>query len=60
MTSRGIARATLAAHLGIPEATDDWQAVVARPDLDVIDVVTPSRTHFELAWAALEAGKRSL
>ena len=50
----------LAAHLGVPEATDDWQAVVARPDLDVIDVVTPSRTHFELAWAALEAGKHVL
>ena len=50
----------LAAHLGIPEATDDWQAVVTRPDLDVIDVVTPSQTHFELAWAALEAGKHVL
>ena len=31
----------LAAELGIPEATDDWQAVVARPDIDVIDVVHP-------------------
>jgi predicted dehydrogenase len=50
----------LAGHLGVPEATADWPAVVARPDLDVIDVVTPSRTHFELAWAALEAGKHVL
>ena len=33
---------------------------MTRPDLDVIDVVTPSQTHFELAWAALEAGKHVL
>jgi predicted dehydrogenase len=33
---------------------------VSRPDIDVIDVVTPSHTHFELAWAALEAGKHVL
>jgi predicted dehydrogenase len=49
-----------ASQLGIAEATDDWQAVVTRPDLDVIDIVTPSHTHFELAWAALEAGKHVL
>jgi predicted dehydrogenase len=50
----------LAAHFAIPEATADWQAVVARSDIDVIDVCTPSHTHFELAWAALEAGKHVL
>src|SRR5436309_11580256 len=49
-----------ARQFGIPEATDDWQALVARRDLDVIDVATPSHTHFELAWAALEAGKHVL
>ena len=31
-----------------------------RDDIDVIDVCTPSHTHFELAWAALEAGKHVL
>jgi len=50
----------LAAQFDIPEATDDWQTLVARDDLDVIDVVTPSATHFELAWAALESGKHVL
>jgi len=50
----------LASELGVSEATDDWEAVVARPDLDVIDIVTPSRTHFDLAWAALESGKHVL
>src|SRR6184192_1820712 len=49
-----------ARQFGIPEATDDWQALVARPDLDIIDVATPSHTHFELAWAALEASKHVL
>ena len=38
----------------------DWQATVARPDVDVIDVVTPSHTHHELALAAIEAGKHVL
>ena len=40
---------------GIPEATDDWQATVARPDIDVVDVVTPSHTHFELAMGGARA-----
>jgi predicted dehydrogenase len=47
----------MAGRFALPEATDDWQAVVARSDIDVIDIVTPSRTHLELAWAAIEAGK---
>ena len=49
-----------ARQFSIPEATDDWQALVARPDIDVIDVVTPSHTHMELSWAALQAGKHVL
>jgi predicted dehydrogenase len=38
----------------------DFREVVAREDLDVIDVCTPSATHFELATAALAAGKHVL
>jgi len=49
-----------AAHFNVAEATNDWQAIVSRPDIDVIDVVTPSHTHFELSWAALNAGKHVL
>src|SRR4051794_23503027 len=49
-----------AAEFGVGEHSNDWQAVVARSDLDVIDIATPSHTHFELAWAALEAGKHVL
>jgi predicted dehydrogenase len=50
----------LGRELSIPEATTDWQAAVSRPDVDVVDVVTPSSTHFELAMAALESGKHVL
>ena len=49
-----------ASQFGIPEHSKDWQSVVARNDIDVVDVVTPSHTHFELAWAALESGKHVL
>jgi predicted dehydrogenase len=50
----------LAAEHGIAEATADWQSVVSRPDVDVIDIVTPSATHTELSTAAIEAGKHLL
>ena len=36
------------------------EELIARDDIDLIDVCTPSPTHFELAWAALEAGKHVL
>src|SRR3989442_9147290 len=49
-----------ATRFDIPDAQRDWQVVVARKDLDVIDVVTPSVTHQELAVAALTAGKHVL
>lgn len=51
---------SLRAKFGIPESTADWQAAVARSDVDVVDIVTPSRTHTELALAALEVGKHVL
>src|SRR6266849_1199876 len=49
-----------AARFDIHDAQRDWEVVVARKDLDVIDVVTPSATHQELAVAALTAGKHVL
>ncbi|HVC82856.1 MAG TPA: Gfo/Idh/MocA family oxidoreductase, partial [Chloroflexota bacterium] len=50
----------MAAEFNIPAAADDWQAVLRRGDVDVVDVATPSHTHLELALAALEAGKHVL
>ncbi len=56
---RGRAEA-MARELNIAEADHDWQAIVSRPDIDVVDIATPSHTHRELAFAALEAGKHVL
>lgn len=35
----------------------DWRALIARDDIDLIDIVTPNNTHAEIAIAAAEAGK---
>ncbi|MGH9337236.1 MAG: Gfo/Idh/MocA family protein, partial [Vicinamibacteria bacterium] len=51
---------SVGAAFSIPEVTTDWQSAVSRNDIDVVDVVTPSHTHFDLAWAALESGKHVL
>src|ERR1700704_3432881 len=54
-------RARQAAHeFHIPVASAGARDVLGRDDIDAIDVCTPSHTHFELAWAALEAGKHVL
>ncbi|MDT0156065.1 Gfo/Idh/MocA family oxidoreductase [Microbacterium sp. ARD32] len=52
--------AAAAAHWGWSETSDDWRAVVARDDIDVIDIVTPGDSHAEIAVAALAAGKHVL
>ena len=49
-----------AARFNIPKAASDWEQVVGDPSIDVIDVCTPSATHFTLAWAGLEANKHVL
>jgi predicted dehydrogenase len=49
-----------ASQFGIPEHSTDWQAVVGRDDIDVVDVVTSNDMHFDLSWAALESGKHVL
>ena len=54
-----LARAA-AARFAIPTVAPDHRALIERDDIDLIDVCTPSHTHFELAWAALEAGKHVL
>jgi predicted dehydrogenase len=49
-----------AEQFGIPHVYDSHEALIAREDLDLVDVCTPSATHFELSWAALQAGKHVL
>jgi predicted dehydrogenase len=38
----------------------DWRKLVARPDIDLIDIGTPNNTHAEIAIAAAEHGKHVL
>ena len=49
-----------AKEFDIATVATDARELLDRADLDLIDVCTPSHTHFELTWAALEAGKHVL
>jgi predicted dehydrogenase len=40
--------------------SENWRAVVSRPDIDVVVVSTPTKFHAEIAVAALQAGKHVL
>jgi predicted dehydrogenase len=42
---------------GWQETETDWRKIVARADIDVIDIATPPNVHCEIAVAAAEAGK---
>jgi predicted dehydrogenase len=47
-------------RFGFEEASSDWREIVARPDIDIIDIVTPNDSHAEIAIAAAQAGKHIL
>lgn len=49
--------AQAADRLGWESHTTDWRALIARDDIDVIDICTPGDSHAEIAIAALAAGK---
>lgn len=49
-------RAFAATH-SIPFATTELSALLARPDIDVVCITTPSGAHLEPALAAIRAGK---
>ena len=42
---------------GWQEWSDDWESVIVRPDIDVIDIAAPSIMHKKIAIAAAKAGK---
>lgn len=52
--------AQLAQTWGWAEASEDFEATIARDDIDVVDIVTPGHLHADMAIAALEAGKHVL
>ncbi|HEY3930490.1 MAG TPA: Gfo/Idh/MocA family oxidoreductase [Candidatus Koribacter sp.] len=47
----------MAERWGWSETATDWREVVARKDIDIVDIATPNRSHAEIAIAAAEAGK---
>ncbi|MFF2486666.1 Gfo/Idh/MocA family protein [Microbacterium sp. NPDC058062] len=52
--------ADAAAQWGWAESATDWREVIARDDIDIVDIVTPGDSHAEIAIAALDAGKHVL
>ncbi|NUR91097.1 MAG: Gfo/Idh/MocA family oxidoreductase [Nonomuraea sp.] len=46
-----------ASQLGWESAVTDWREVIARDDVQIVDICTPGDTHAEIAIAALAAGK---
>ncbi|MGW1189717.1 Gfo/Idh/MocA family protein [Streptomyces sp. NPDC002559] len=49
-----------AARHGWAAAETDWRALIARDDVQLVDICTPGDSHAEIAVAALEAGKHVL
>jgi predicted dehydrogenase len=45
---------------GWATAETDWRALIARDDVDLVDICTPGDSHAEIALAALAAGKHVL
>lgn len=42
---------------GWEEWETDWEKVIARDDIDIVDICTPGNLHLPMALAALQAGK---
>lgn len=47
----------VASQWGWEEICDDWRDVVARADIDVVDIAVPNALHAPIALAAAKAGK---
>jgi len=52
-----IVRTALGERYGIPHRHAEWEALVARADLDAIAICSPHGTHADIARAALHAGR---
>jgi predicted dehydrogenase len=46
-----------AQSMGFKRATGDWQALIADPAVQVVDITTPNMLHKPMALAAIAAGK---
>ena len=56
---RAAARTAADRH-GWAAVETDWRALIARDDVDLVDICTPGDSHAEIALAALAAGKHVL
>ncbi len=54
------ALAAAADRFGVARTAADYRELLDDPDIDVIDVVTGNRPHFDVSWDALSAGKHVL
>jgi predicted dehydrogenase len=54
------AAAAAAAKLGWDSVETDWEEVVKREDVQLVDICTPGSSHAEITIAALAAGKHVL
>ncbi len=45
---------------GYESTETDWRRLIARPDIDLIDIAAPNNVHSEIAIAAAKAGKMIL
>jgi predicted dehydrogenase len=61
LAGRDETRAKAAAErFGWDAVETDWRKLIARDDVDLVDICTPGDSHAEIAIAALEAGKHVL
>jgi myo-inositol 2-dehydrogenase/D-chiro-inositol 1-dehydrogenase len=51
---------SFAENWGYESVETDWRALIARDDIDLIDIASPNDTHAEIAIAAAKAGKMIL
>ncbi len=53
----GASAQAFADNWGYSSFETDWRKLVARSDIDIIDIASPNDTHMEIAIAAAQAGK---
>ncbi len=56
-TTRAETAAAAAGEIGCEFATSDYRLLLARPEVDVVDVCAPNHMHAEIVEAAAAAGK---
>ena len=56
-TTRRATAESAAAEIGCEFYTDDYRDVLARADIDAVDICTPNNSHHEIVLAAAAAGK---